>query len=365
MNDDYLYQQIASSIKRDIANGLYKVGDTLPAVRTYSEIWHCTIGTVQRAFQLLVAQGIVSTHIGKGTVVINNLSSEPENSLRNANLIHRAETLFLDLITSGYTPVEIENAFNIALARWRFVSQSSEYTDQKILRFAGSHDLVVAWMATHFQEIAPGYNLNVSFSGSVSGLLSLAENKCAIAGSHIYDGQTGVYNLTILKSLFPNESFALITLAQRNLGLIVKRGNPKSIQKLSDLTREDVTFVNRHSGSGTRLFLDSELTRQNIESNQIKGYFNQKTTHSEVAREIAQSQADAGIGLEAAAISNDLDFIHLTLEQYDLIVKAVTFNTEPIQKLLTWIKSPEFVDLLSHFGGYKTSLSGNVRWTDQ
>lgn len=363
MSEDYLYLQIASSIKRDIANGLYKPGDTLPAVRSYSEIWHCTIGTVQRAFQQLAAQGIVSTHIGKGTIVIGSIQSEPEDAMRKATLIHRSETFLLDVITSGYKPVEIESAFRIAMERWRSVSQYTEYSDQTHLRFAGSHDLVVAWMATHFQEFAPGYQLHLSFSGSVSGLLALAENKCTIAGSHILDAPSGTYNIPILKSLFPNEKLALITLAQRHLGLMVKKGNPKSIHHISDLVNSDVVFVNRHSGSGTRVFVDSELSKLGIESNSIKGYLNQKTTHSEVAAEIAQGHADAGIGLQAAAISSDLDFIPLTLERYDLVLKAATFDTDPIQKMLSWIKSQEFITLLDHFGGYESALSGNVQWT--
>lgn len=363
MAESYLYLQIASSIKRDIANGLYKPGDMLPAVRSYSETWHCTIGTVQRAFQQLAAQGIVSTHIGKGTIVIGGVMNEPEDGLRKAELIHRAETFLLDAITSGYKAAEVESAVKIALERWRSVSQSSDYSDQYYLRFSGSHDLIVAWMATHFQDIAPGYHLNITFSGSVSGLFALAENKCTMAGSHLLDSQSGTYNLPFIKSLLPNEKLALITLAERHLGLIVKQGNPKKINSIADLVREDVYFVNRHSGSGTRVFIDSELSRLGIDSSQIKGYLNQKNTHTEIALEIAQGHADAGIGLQAAAISSDLDFIPLTLETYDLVFKADVYTSPPIQKMLEWINSPEFISLLNHFGGYESSHSGNVQWT--
>lgn len=46
MDEEYLYLQIAASIRRDIANGIYKSGDTLPSIRKMMETWHCTIGTV-------------------------------------------------------------------------------------------------------------------------------------------------------------------------------------------------------------------------------------------------------------------------------------------------------------------------------
>lgn len=363
MDEEYLYLQIASSIRRDIANGMYKPGDTLPTIRRYSETWHCTIGTVQRAFQELASQGIISTHIGKGTKVIGPLSIEPADTLRRANLIHRAETFLLDVLTSGYTPAESEDAFKIAIERWRSVSQSQEFTNQKTLRFTGSHDLAVAWLATHFQDVAPGYQLHLQFSGSLSGLMALTEGKCDMAGSHLWDSQSESYNTPFLNNLFPNEKLALITLVHRYMGLIVKPGNPKNILSIADLAREDVRFVNRQSGSGTRVYLDSVLKKQNIDSAKIQGYLDQKTTHSEVAAEIAEDHADVGLGLEAAARAYDLDFVFLRLERYDLIVKAKTYESEPIQKMIEWIKGKDFHALLGRLGGYDHSESGNVIWT--
>jgi len=362
LDEEYLYLQIASSIRRDIVNGLYKPGDSLPSIRSYSETWHCTIGTVQRAFQKLASQGIVTTHIGKRTEVIGSLTTEPVDTLRRANLIHHAETFLLEVITSGYTTSEVENAFKTAVDRWRSVSQSHEVASNKTLRFAGSHDLAVAWMATHFQDFAPGYQLHLTFSGSISGLVALTEGKCDLAGSHLYDDQSGTYNIPFLKSLYPNEKLAVITLAQRHLGLIVKPGNPKKILSIADLIREDVTFINRHSGSGTRVYLDSELKKLGIESRQINGYMTQKTTHSEVASEIAEDHADVGLGLEAAAKAFNLDFVFLTLECYDLILKAKTFEAEPIQNMIKWIKGEDFHALLSRLSGYEYAESGNVQW---
>jgi putative molybdopterin biosynthesis protein len=360
VDDEYLYLQIASSIRRDIANGLYKPGDMLPTIRSYSETWHCTIGTVQRAIQKLASQGIVSTHIGKGTKVVGSPSTSPVDTLRQANLIHRAETFLLDVITSGYTTAEVEDAFKTAVNRWRSVSQSADIADHKTIRFAGSHDLAVAWLATHFSEIAPGYQMHLSFSGSVSGLMALAEGKCDIAGSHLYDIQTGNYNTVFLNSIFPNEKHALVTLAQRRLGLIVKPGNPKHITSFKDLTREGVRFINRHAGSGTRVFLDSELKKLGINANQINGYGNQKKTHTEVAAEIADGSADVGLGLEAAAKSFNLDFVFITLERYDLVMKQETLESKPMQCLVGWLKSQEFHTLLEKLGGYDATLSGTV-----
>lgn len=363
MDEEYLYLQIAASIRSDIANGLYKPGDTLPPIRSLAETWQCTIGTVQRAFQKLASEGLVSTHVGRGAKVIGPVTLLPTDSLRRANLIHRAETFLLEVLTSGYTSDEVESAFRIASNRWKAVSQSQEAVNQKTLRFSGSHDLAIAWLATHFDEISPGYKLLIDFTGSINGLTSLAEGKADIAGSHLWDDESESYNTTFLHILFPGEKLPLITLAQREIGFLVKHGNPEKILSVNDLTRKGLRFVNRQAGSGTRVYLDSLLKKQNIAPSLIRGYSNQRTTHSEIAAEIAEDYADVGIGLKAAAKAYDLDFIFLTLERYDLVVRARFVDEIPIQNMISWLKGEEFHQLLNHLGGYDFKESGEIRWT--
>jgi putative molybdopterin biosynthesis protein len=135
------------------------------------------------------------------------------------------------------------------------------------------------------------------------------------------------------------------------------------MKDVHDLTREDIIFVNRHAGSGTRVYLDSLLRRNGIDPALIRGYANQKTTHSEIAAEIAEDHADVGLGLEAAAKAYSLDFIFLNLERYDLVVKAKLFNEVPIQNMIAWLKGEEFRLLLNRLGGYGYSESGDVHWT--
>jgi putative molybdopterin biosynthesis protein len=363
MDNEYLYLQIAASIRRDIANGMYATGDSLPSIRSLTETWNCTIGTVQHAIKNLASEGLVTTHVGKSTKVLGPISTHPTDPLRTANLIHQAESFLLEVLTSGYDPAEVENAFHIALDRWRSISRSQVRMDPQILRFSGSHDLAVAWLATHFENIAPEYQFHITFTGSLSGLISLAEGKSDIVGAHLWDDITGSYNTSYIHSLFPGERLALITLAQRRIGWMVKPGNPKNIRSSKDLSRQDIRFVNRHAGSGTRVYLDSLLKQNKIDPTSIQGYSNQKTTHSEIAAAIVEGKADVGFGLEAAAKAYDLEFIFVNLERYDLVVKSPTFDLVPIQKMIPWLKSEEFHVLLNHLGGYVYGESGEVHWT--
>ena len=360
MDEDFLYLRIAESIRRDITSGSYTPGDTLPSIRSMAEAWNCTNGTVQRALRELEAAGLVTSHPGKRTRVIGVPPQAPADTLQRAHLIHRAETFLLESMTAGFAPLDVEDAFRIAINRWRTAVQPQTRLSAKTLRFSGSHDLVVAWLATHFGEIAPGYTLKLNFSGSLSGLTSLQKGEADIAGTHLWDEPTETYNVEVVKSMFPEGGIALITLAHRRLGFMLKSGNPKQIRGIEDLARPEVRFVNRQPGSGTRVFLDALLRRNKINAAQIAGYADERSTHSEIAAEVAQSRADTGIGLEAAAKAYGLEFIPLTTERYDLALRESTFQLPAIQQMVNWLKSDAFHDLLRRLGGYEHTQSGLV-----
>ncbi len=362
MEETFLYRQIADSVRRQILNSELKPGDRLPPVREMVDRWHCTIGTVQRAYQELARQGLVVSHAGRGTRVVDSLPDRDETPLRRASLIHRAETFLLEVLTAGYTPADVEEAVRQALDRWRVVSQTAAIPVGKILHFTGSHDLAVTWLASHFGEIASGCSLQLNFSGSLGGLIALAEGKSDLAGCHLWDEETDTYNLPFVRRLLPGQRVALITLAHRQIGLIVPPGNPEAVKGLSDLARPGMRFINRQAGSGTRVWLDAMLRREGIRAGAILGYEEEKITHSEIANAIAEGAANIGLGLEGAARAYGLGFIPLTLEQYDLVIPAQHFESPPLQALLQWITSAEARQAISNLAGYKTDKTGNVNW---
>jgi molybdate-binding protein/DNA-binding transcriptional regulator YhcF (GntR family) len=362
MEEMYLYRQIADSVRRQILHAELKPGDRLPPVREMVARWNCTIGTVQRAYQELARQGLVISHAGQGTRVVDSLPELDETPLRRAALIHRAEAFLLEVLTAGYSSADIEEAVRQALDRWRVVTQTVSKPAGEVLNFSGSHDLAVAWLASHFGEMAPGCSLQVNFTGSLGGLIALVEGKADLAGCHLWDEETGTYNLPFVRRLLPGRRVALVTLAHRQIGLIVPPGNPAKVGGLADLARPGLRFVNRQSGSGTRVWLDARLQQQNIPTAEIQGYADEKMTHSEVANAIAEGQADAGLGLEAAAHPYGLGFIPLAQEQYDLVIPAQRFDSPLLQALFDWLKSPTTRQAISALAGYNTMHTGEVQW---
>jgi molybdate-binding protein/DNA-binding transcriptional regulator YhcF (GntR family) len=362
MAENYLYERISDAIRQDILQGKLKPGDRLPSVRQLAAEWGCTSGTVQRAYQELASQGLVTSRAGQGTKVVERLELAEQSPLRRISLIHRAEAFLLEVLTAGYTPEEVEQAVRLALDRWRAVAREPEIPDARRLRFVGSHDLAITWLAAHFQEILPGYGMQVRFTGSLGGLIALAQGQADIAGSHLWDEKSGRYNAPFVSKLMPGKRVALLTMFHRRLGLILQNGNPKGIDGLGDLARKKARFVNRQSGSGTRVWLDASLRELGISPGQIQGFDDEKMTHSEVARAVAEGQADVGVGLEASAQAYGLDFLFLKEERYDLAIPAQNMDFPPVKALRSWLKSVDAERAVAEFGGYSTQEMGQIEW---
>ena len=132
------------------------------------------------------------------------------------------------------------------------------------------------------------------------------------------------------------------------------------IRSLLDLTRPDVTFINRQRGAGTRVLLDFELARLGIKGRQVQGYERQEYTHLAVAAAVASGTAGCGLGILAAARALRLDFVPLFNEQYDLVIPRRYYYDELLAPLLAVIRSEEFAVTVDALGGYDTAGIGQV-----
>ena len=99
-----------------------------------------------------------------------------------------------------------------------------------------------------------------------------------------------------------------------------------------------------------------------IKASQVKGYHRIAGSHFDVARLIAEGQADTGIGVRSAARLLGLDFIPLQKERYDLVVPTSYLTTHPgLANLLDTIVSRPFRAEIEALGGYDTNETGKVR----
>jgi putative molybdopterin biosynthesis protein len=225
---------------------------------------------------------------------------------------------------------------------------------------AGSHDLSIDILGNELKRAHPGFKVAASNVGSMGALLAVKRGETHIGGTHLLDPETGNYNIPDIRRIIPGTPVALIHLVRREQGLIVQRGNPKGIAGLVDLARRDLTFVNRQSGSGTRVLLDYELSKLDVEARSIRGYEREEFTHMAVAVAVASGLADTGLAVRSAANALQLDFIPVGEEQYDLLFLRSFFESETAAKLREVICSESFRQAVETLGGYDASRSGEL-----
>lgn len=361
MNDHSLYIKISENIRQEILKGQLKPGDRLKPVRELSAQWGCTPGTVQRAYKELSKQGLIISRPGKGTTVSGTSTAadqKVEVSLRKAILVNQAESFLLQLLTNGYLLPEIQQAMDMAQDRWRSIHIDPPQTPLDLVRFSGSHDMVVNGIASEFGRIYPRGAISVNYCGSIGGLIALAAGEADVAGAHLWDADTNTYNLPYLQKIIPARKVEVYTLAYRKIGFVVQGGNPLGIECLADLLRPKLRFVNRQKGSGTRVWLDAQLEKLGVKGENIHGYGDERLTHSDVARSVAENSADVGLGLESAALAFGLDFVFLTEERYDLIFLEESLSRPAVSGLVSWLVSPESGRFVERYRGYDHKHTG-------
>ena len=222
----------------------------------------------------------------------------------------------------------------------------------------GSHDLILDVLADIMPNRFPGCFLSSTHVGSMGGLMALGRGEAHLAPTHLLDEDTGVYNVSYLQRLFPNEKMALIKGVNRIQGFIVKPGNPLNITSVSDLTR--CRYVNRQRGAGTRVLLDYLMKKQGIAPEEINGYEREAATHMAVAAAVNSDSADCGMGIMSAARALNLDFVEVGPEEYDFAIPVRFLDLPLTQHFLELLRSDEFHQRLAELGGYGWDRCGEI-----
>ncbi|WP_026692298.1 substrate-binding domain-containing protein [Peribacillus kribbensis] len=225
-------------------------------------------------------------------------------------------------------------------------------------------DLVLDIFGKYIEKKS-SYKTLRSHTGSLNSLISMYNGECDIASLHMFDGDTGEYNIPYIKRILVGYSYILINLMSRKAGIYVQKGNPLQIQSCRDLQQKHVRIVNREKGSGARILLDEQLRLNSIPANGIVGYDQEETSHLSVASSIASGKADAGIGSEKAAKLAGIDFVPLISERYDLAILKTSATQPLIQTAKEILDSEEFQTEVASLGDYDTALTGKVMYETQ
>jgi len=211
-----------------------------------------------------------------------------------------------------------------AKKQWRLASSSDPIIQKSVLDIGG-FELITA--------------------GSGEALERLLNYEVDIAGFHVSDQQSS----QIIAKRLKKEGMQIFPVMKRVQGLMVAKGNPQNINSPKDLLRPKIRFINRQKGSGTRLLLDTILTKEGIDPHRIKGYENEEFTHSAIAMAILAKKVDVGMGVKSVAIENGLDFIQLKDEIFFLAMGEELSANRDLAKLIRKIRA-----LSGETPGYKS-----------
>ncbi len=200
-----------------------------------------------------------------------------------------------------------------------------------------------------------------AYIGSYDGLVSLYRNKVNVTASHMWDSDTDTYNVPYVRRLLPGIPAVIVHLTCRMQGLYIAKGNPKRIHGWEDFGRDDISMINREQGAGSRVLLDENLKLLGLFGSNIKGYKKETSSHLAVASAVSRGEADVAVGNEKIARQVDnIEFIPMKKERYELVLKKEDLNTVEIQTMLKIIRSTAFKNEFANIGGYDTSDIGKI-----
>ena len=231
--------------------------------------------------------------------------------------------------------------------------------ERGLVVIVGSDDPAIHLLAERVRPIPEAPLVFTLATGSLEGLIALRQGLGDAAGCHLLDPESGEYNAPYARRIFPGRTVSLVTLAEREQGLLVAPGNPLRLSSIEDVAGRDLRFINRNDGSGTRIWLDRSILAAGIEPHDLRGYDTVVSTHDDVADAIARGGADAGVGVRAAARAHGLDFVPLFEERYDLVIPAERRELETVRTVLAELHERKFKAAVRALGGYATAHTGD------
>src|SRR5580693_2849392 len=229
-----------------------------------------------------------------------------------------------------------------------------------VIRVHASHGFAVSKLR-ELLDREPGIGVDLRYVSNQNSLLSLAQGACDLSGVHLPRGELRAQGIRACKEWLDPREDRVISFVTREMGLMVKRGNPLKINSIKDIVDCKARFVNRDHDSGTRLLFDQLLALHGVDQVSINSAQQMEFTHAAVAAYVASGMADVSFGVEAAARQFELDFVRLITEDYFFVCRKHILENESVKRLLAIMRSEEFSSALAKLPGYAAKDSGVVK----
>ena len=220
----------------------------------------------------------------------------------------------------------------------------------------GSHDPLLERLIGYVRD-KNVKSVEVSWVGSLGGLASLLLGEADIVGIHLYDVDSGTYNISYVKRFMLERDVVLADGYYRELVFAFRPGlNILDVEEvIKRLDEGRLKLANRNKGSGTRLYLDYLLRKMNVDVRRVKGYETEYKTHFETTGCVASGRADVCLTLRYTAEYYKLKHVHVAWEEYDFLISKEKIKSKSVKTFLTILKSSK--NMINEYVGYKAKES--------
>jgi excisionase family DNA binding protein len=223
----------------------------------------------------------------------------------------------------------------------------------------GSHDPLLQWALRESRcELAS------LAEGSETGYRKLLEGKVLAAAIHFHDADDpdADANVAIVGREPTLYDAVLVSFAVREQGLLVAGGNPLAITSLASAVDRKARVAMRPEGAGAQQLLHALLNREKLDPSKLTLAPGTCPTGSDIAQAIRGGHADCGIATRTVAAAAGVDFLPLTLERFDLLMRQRDYFRSPMQAMLGLLNEARFAARARELGGLDVGSAGSIRW---
>jgi putative molybdopterin biosynthesis protein len=225
----------------------------------------------------------------------------------------------------------------------------------------GSHDPLLEWALRE-----SGSGLATLAVGSEAGLERFAAGDTLAAAIHLHalEDPEADANLAAMKNRGDMQDAVMIGFCRREQGFLLAPGNPLALTSIEDVLSKRARIAQRPKGAGAQLLLLSLLHLAKASLDDLAAVQPVCPTGPDIAQAIRAGRADTGIATRSVADAAGLDFVSIAWESFDLVLRQRDYFHPPLQALLSFLRSDDFVTRAREMGGFDLSGTGSVRYVN-
>jgi molybdate-binding protein len=184
-----------------------------------------------------------------------------------------------------------------------------------------------------------------------------------VAAIHLHrlDGDDEAANIEAVAAAPGLRDAVVISFARREQGIVTAPGNPLSLSDIASVAKSRARLAQRPPGAGAQLLLLALLARANIAANGLALMTPVCATGMDIAQAVRSNRADCGIATRSVALATGLNFLPITWEHFDLVLRQHDYFLPGPQALFGFMRTAALREHAIELGGYDVDAIGAVR----